>query len=455
MIQAVGEGVTTVYAWIEADGKQYANAPQKPTEGDYIATATVTVRDRTVTDIIFDSTQVPWVVKRQYDLTQYTKIVFGQGDNKREKTVDEYSGSVVYGIAGYTGIGASKPTVKATITDNGVLKITKGKEGEAINITITTESGFSKLVPITLEHPNPVKRLTAMDPKIELDMGSTYAGEKAKENYSFNAEEKRVQKSVTIKIETIDGKDDNGNEKPTTDDLVWTSNKKTIADVKRTGYDTAVIYTTGNIGTAKITVKATSGRSASFTVTVVATPNDIELGNAITYTGKPVTIPAILTGENGLTLPTGKTKLTYDLKDIEGVTAVDAKKYYTAVNKSKGIFTPKTLLTKDKGASYANEVIVGVTVEGVLKNGKVEAFKKSADAQLTIKQSNVKDLIVNIGQYKDSEWGIKGTLSKDETKKTFTDLYVGNTYKFMPIPGEGSSEGACRVYSMGFYWKRY
>ncbi len=439
MIQAVGEGVTTVYAWIEADGKQYANAPQKPTEGDYIATATVTVRDRTVTDIKFDDTQVPWVVKRQYDLTQYTKIVFGE----REKTVDEYSGSIVYGIAGYVGIGTIKPTVKATLTDNGVLKITKGKKGEVINITITTESGFSKTFPITLEHPNPVKKLTAIDSRFELDMGSTYAGEKAKENYSFNQEEKRVQKSVTIKIATIDGKDDTGKEKVTTDDLVWTSNKKTIADVKRTGYDTAVIYTTGNIGTAKITVKATSGKSASFTVTVVATPSDIELGDAITYTGKPVTIPAILTGENGLTLPTGKTKLTYDLKDIEGGIAADkAKRFYTAVNKSKGIFTPKLLLSDDGNKTYDNEVIVGVTVKGVLKNGRTVVFEKSADAQLTIKQSNVKDLVVDVKQYKDDNWEIKETLGKDDTKKTLTDLYVGNTYKFMPTPGTGSSEGA-------------
>ncbi len=424
-IKAVGEGTTTVYAWIEADGKQYANAPQRPTPGDFIATATVTVRGSSVTDINFDKTQVPWVIKRQYDLTKYTEIVFGKGENEKRKSVEEYSGTVTYSIIGY-GKGTStapKVKAKATLTDAGILKVTAGNPGEVVKFAITTESGFSKEFEITLVEPNPVKKIIIGndDKKIGLDMGSLNG---------YDSEKKRVQRDVSITIQTE-------KEGPTTDDLIWTSNKNTIAGVEGNGVS-ATIYTTDNIGTAKITVKSTSGKSGSITATVTATPEDIKLGDVSTYTGKAVTMPVTLIGENNLTLPIGKTKLKYEFIDIEdGISGAKAKKYYASIN-NKGVLTPKNILSEDGGTTVQMEKPVEIAVQVTGNLAKTAFINKKAHAKVSIKQSNLKGLdIIPMEKGTSQGWFLmdedKKTWDKNKNKLTLSkEIYVGNTYRFNP-----------------------
>ena len=445
-IKAVGEGTTKVYAWIEADGKQYVNAPQRPTPGDFIATATVTVKGKSVTDIKFE-TEVPWVIKRQYDLTKYTTIILGEF----EKSIKEYGGSVVYTITGYEkkSSDASKIKAKATVTDAGILKVKAGDPGEKIKFAITTESGFSKEFEITLDQPNPTKRITVIgDSKRTLDMGSTSG---------YNDGKKRVEAVVSVNVEAI-------SEGKTTDDLIWTSNKKTIADVKVVDPEkyakdkdedaegdgsSAVIYTTGNVGTAKITVKSTNGKSASFTVTVNATPEKMEVDTVKTYTGKAATIPVTLFGENGLKLPQGKTKLTFNFIDPEEadvvktdvVNAKDAKKY-ASVNKNKGVITPKNILSQD--GTTKDQVILRIGVDALLGKKTSPDFKGRGSTDITIIQSDLTGLeIVPMEKGKGTDTNNKSgwhpiaditsaSWTSKASKLTLSKVYVGNTYRFDP-----------------------
>lgn len=69
--------------------------------------------------------------------------------------------------------------------------------------------------------------------------------------------------------------------KDTTDELVWSSNKPAIATVSASGeYGEKATITAVGVGTAKITVKASNGKSAAFTVTVFASPKTVEITGA-------------------------------------------------------------------------------------------------------------------------------------------------------------------------------
>ena len=79
-----------------------------------------------------------------------------------------------------------------------------------------------------------------------------------------------------------------------TDNVAWTTNKATIATVKGNNEDAVITAAGKALGTAKITAKASSGKSANVSVTVKATLASLEIGNIPEklYSGQSATLTA-------------------------------------------------------------------------------------------------------------------------------------------------------------------
>ena len=99
------------------------------------------------------------------------------------------------------------------------------------------------------------------------------------------------------------------------------------------------------VGTAKVTVKSSSGKSAVYTVNVYSIPNSVEITGATTgYTGKPISLKAVLKNEKGEEIPVGTTKLTWSIDKIENKKNPNAKisgkkrKCYSYTSKSVSEF---------------------------------------------------------------------------------------------------------------------
>lgn len=441
LVKALKDGNTSVYAWIEADRKAYKDYPDMPTAGDYIAKCEVSVAAE-VTDILFNEKETKirekFVAKRTYNLAEYTNLVFGKGENAYSKPVKDCATSVVFSNVKVTKGANSRKNPKATITDAGMLKITSAEEGDKIGFTITAETGTTVDKEITIAKAVPAGYVSFTNLKPTIDMGKDgQAGNK--NNTMFVGD--HVGKSIEDII-VLDRKNGSNIKDTTTDEFIWTTNKKAIADVVRNEENdgkTATIIANG-VGTAKITVKATSGKKETLTVTVKATPNDVKILDAETCTGKPVTMEAVLTGENGLVVPQGKTKFTWGIAPAESNSTKNGK-----INKSKGIVTPSNVLYASDNKTVVVKDTMKVTVSALLGKKNNPDFKKdNVTSTLTLKQSDIASLGIDIKQRKagTGEWGgAIEQLTSDlrATKLTTTKLYVGQTYHFVPLANAGKT----------------
>lgn len=404
VVKAKADGVVTVYAWLEADGLEYADAPQKPTEGDYVATAFVTVTEH-ASAVNFDAGETKFVAKRTYNLTNYTTLTF----NGTEKPANDCTESVVY-----SNVKTSSSKTKATLTDAGVLKITKAQVGDTISFDMTTEAGVKGSGEITIATPVPVTGITFASKTMTMDMGIG-------EVVSFNGADV-VAEEVVPTVTPAD----------TTDELTWTSSKKTVATVVPSEDGKSATIIANGVGKATITVKATSGKKATVKVTVKATPDNVTIedvnGNEsgyYTYSGKPANLIAVLRGENGLVVPKGSTKLTWSI-------ANEGHKSNAKVS-SKGVVTPALILYADsKKSEIAGETTATVSVK--MKNG---SFVDTDEYALTLVQSDVKDVTIETVQYGANGRTLVKTLDKNTSKATYKDLYVGQSYVFEPTTTSG------------------
>ena len=246
-----------------------------------------------------------------------------------------------------------------------------------------------------------------------------------------------VQKSIEDII-VKDSKNGSDIKDTTTDEFIWTTNKKAIADVVRNEENdgkTATIIANG-VGTAKITVKATSGKKATLTVIVNATPNDVKILDAETCTGKPVTMEAVLTGENGLVVPQGKTKFTWGIAPAESNSTKNGK-----INKSKGIVKQSRVLYASDNKTVVVKDTMKVTVSALLGKKNNPDFKKdNVTSTLTLKQSDIEYLAIDVKQRKagTGDWGeAVAKIDTATSKITTTALYVGQTYYSVPTATAG------------------
>lgn len=421
VVKGLSDGQAEVIAWIEADGKKIDRPNSVPTGGDYIAKAVITVKDEVVS-VSFDGTKETFVKANGYDLREYTNVELKSG--KKVSAIDIQT-PITYSIK-------SLPSgVKATVTNDGFFKITKGDTGTIV-INMVPEKGKAATGEISVSPQNKVKDLTVNIPQ-SVDMGKMeyYVGDKDGNG--------RIEVKATLTAIAT-----NNNSKWTDNEFIWTVNNKKLVEIlpdkadKEKGTvkgETATIVVKG-LGKAKITAKAISGKkSKPVTMEIIATPDRVEIVKPEdTYTGKPVTLKATLRGENNMEIPSSsKSKIKWSLtnKSEDGL--------YASVN-SKGVVTPKNILYGKTANNKANkktvldEVIIKVTA--AVGNNTSDKLKKTCDVKIT--QSNVTEanIIWNPKGFSTNEDGQPLAL-KDFDKNASVSLkgmdqkiYVGQNYWF-------------------------
>ena len=420
MVIAKGDGKAEITAWIEADKQVYSDEPNRPTPGDYQATAIVTVTEH-ATGVSFNYGDTPFVAKRQYDLNDYTYLTFKNG---RELPVKACQESVTF-----SNMKINNKTTKATLKD-GILKITKSLEGDIITFNMVTEGGLKAEGKITIAKENPVTKLTFANNKMAIDMGTDEAvdGVVSKESNTL----------------TVEKKDANA---VTTDLFTWTeSSKGKVINVTGNG-DKATITAVG-VGSSTVTVKASSGKSAKLKVTVTATPSDVKIeapdmseSGYVTYTGKPTTMTAVLYGKNGIKIPQGKTKLAWTVND----------KSYAKVS-SKGIVTPANILyaKNSKGKLDKKNLVEGLSVTSKV-SVSVKGTSINDDYDLKIDQSNVESF--GIDKYNLADTSKISKVSLVKNKATLKDdIFVGQSYNFVALATGKDPEGNIVDFSNATAW---
>ncbi len=420
MVIAKGDGKAEITAWIEADKQVYSDEPNRPTPGDYQATAIVTVTEH-ATGVSFNYGDTPFVAKRQYDLNDYTYLTFKNG---RELPVKACQESVTF-----SNMKINNKTTKATLKD-GILKITKSLEGDIITFNMVTEGGLKAEGKITIAKENPVTKLTFTNNKMAIDMGTDEAvdGVVSKESNTL----------------TVEKKDANA---VTTDLFTWTeSSKGKVINVTGNG-DKATI-TAVSVGSSTVTVKASSGKSAKLKVTVTATPSDVKIeapdmseSGYVTYTGKPTTMTAVLYGKNGIKIPQGKTKLAWTVND----------KSYAKVS-SKGIVTPANILyaKNSKGKLDKKNLVEGLSVTSKV-SVSVKGTSINDDYDLKIDQSNVESF--GIDKYNLADTSKISKVSLVKNKATLKDdIFVGQSYNFVALATGKDPEGNIVDFSNATAW---
>lgn len=368
IVMPTSGGETKVCAWIEADGKPSDIGNTRPTEGDWVATADVVVK-KSLSKILFNESaaeigydkfnKFTWG-KRQYDLKNYTVLEYTDGTKELAK---DSNISLTYSITDPKALKADKVT--ASLTDAGMLKVSKGAVGKSIKIDIVSESGLcSESAEIVLVEPKPITFMGKFSSPETLDMGVA------------------DQRSKIVNCPTI-----SPSITETTDELIWSSNKPAIVSVKGIGEGDKAEIIAKDVGTAKITVKASSGKKAVLTVNAYATPSDVVItGEASGYSGKPINLKAVLVDANGDPLPVGNTTFKWEGVKKDKNAKVKGKK-------DSAVVTPSILLT-----DLVNEVKITATVTATYKNANGKKPLPSKSFDISLKQSNVKNVSIGIFQ---------------------------------------------------------
>jgi len=387
-----GEG--KIYAWIEADGKAGNEKNDRPTEGDYIAEVTVSVK-KTLKGITFnpnlgtgDGTNVEnfkafdkftWG-KRQYDLRKFTILEYSDGTHELASNSDI---KLTYSIAS-TKQALKNDKITATLTEAGNLKISKGAAGKTIKVDIIGDDDIMvKDASITLVAQNIVKTMkkpSAADKTKTLDFGGEIAG--------------------SITYPEVTNQDKTTGIEKSTDELVWSSNKPAIVEVKPIektlshGDCTSAEIIAKGVGTAKVTVKSSSGKSAVYTVNVYSIPDSVEITGAATgYTGKPISLKAVLKNEKGEEIPVGTTKLTWSIDKIENKKNPNAK---ISGKKENATVTPVNLLV-NLNKEHIKEATISVSVKATYKYGTNKGEKGLKDPfNITLAQSDVSQVKIEM-----------------------------------------------------------
>ncbi len=404
-VESIFPGEATVYAWIEADGKSLNEKNDRPTAGDYVAEATVSVK-KTLKGIKFNPTlrngdgsdvenfktfdKFTWG-KRQYDLRKFTILEYTDGTHQRASDSDI---KLTYSISSVS----DSRKIKATITGS-TLKITKGLVDGTINIDVISED--------YKDYSLKDNEIKLVNQNVVNSMNKLNTADKTK-TLDFNEGD---EPSIELSYPGIINKDKSTTIASSTDELVWSTNKPKIIKVEPIeetlshGDCTKAKITALDVGTAKVTVKSTSGKSAVYTVNVYATPESVEIqGDTSGYTGKPIALKAVLKGKDGNELPVGSTKLTWSINKIKDDKNKDKKDPNAKISgkKENATVTPANLLVdltiKDKKNNHKDTATISVNVVASYKYGTKSTVKKEVDKpfEITLKQSDVEQVQIDM-----------------------------------------------------------
>ncbi len=453
LVKPKGVGQTNVYAWIEADGKQYVNNPDRPTPGDYIATAVVTVTEK-ITSIEFEQ-PYDFFEKRTYDLKDYTNLVTSAktpipASSKGAETL-------IYSLEGTAPKGCT-----VTLTEDGILTVKKAKKGMSIEFNAiatkskTSDNEFVKLSnqkitfgdAIHATHVTIKENGTAVKSRI-LDLGDVNNAETEVTVTLEKKKGKTAEKTVDV---TTPAKERNSG-KNITDVVTWTSKNSKIADVVPvtvkdengnvvTKDDLSRLVVAKGVGSTTITATASSGKKSTLKVTVDATPSGLKIvdineeTSGKTYTGKRTTLTAVLTAKdkngNEFELPLGKAKIKWQSSNKK-LAPISAKK-------DVGTVKPANLLEQNAQVNDEANVTITATVSGKDSNKKPYDVPK-AEYTLKITQSSISDISIskkaNSTDSNEINNGFKTLVQTGSTNKKGNDTaYIGNDVDYVASPKE-------------------
>lgn len=458
-VKAKSAGQAKIYAWIEADGLAYVNS-NRPTDGDYVAEATVTVVDDNY-EISFK--EMKFATGRNYDLKDYISLQYGEGENARKVDLKDSAEQVVFSnviIPADSEANASNPNKGKNkgikLSDDGILNMNAGTSklapGNKVTFDIATASGKSATGTIEIVKANNVKAIKFKGTKDEIDMGSKddYKAEELDDQKNV-IEKAKVSKEIGWNVKNETGKkaileitwDDNAETAAKTDELTWTSSNTSIVAVKpirvseNNNIATKAEIIPQNIGNAKITVASATGKKATLTVTVKATPGSIEIDQnnkdaegkqlpIYAWSGKAITLTATMKGKNGLVLPATATKLNWTTTETDKDKKKNAK--VTTNKDNSGKVVPITALLELEKDAKLEEEVATYHVK-VSTKAKYDGSQISSDSvELTFRQSNIGDITINEVQ---NEEVIQVIGRLPQIKSDLRKLYVGNnTYRY-------------------------
>ena len=455
LVKPKGVGQTNVYAWIEADGKQYVNNPDRPTPGDYIATAVVTVTEK-ITSIKFEKPEdFYFFEKRTYDLKEYTNL-----ETSAKTSIPASSKgaeTLIYSLEGTAPKGCT-----VTLTEDGILTVKKAKQGMSIKFNAiatkskTSDNEFVKLSNEEIKFGNAIHAThvtikesgTAVKSKI-LDLGDVNNAETEVTVTLEKKKGKTVEKTVDV---TTPAKERNSGEN-ITDVVTWTSKNSKIADVVPvtvkdengnvvTKDDLSRLVVAKGVGSTTITATASSGKKSTLKVTVDATPSGLKIvdineeTSGKTYTGKRTTLTAVLTAKdkngNEFELPLGKAKIKWESSNKK-LAPISAKK-------DVGTVKPANLLKKNAQVNDEESVTITATVSGKDSNKKTYKVPKAAYT-LKITQSSISDISIskkaNSTDSNEINNGFKTLVQTGSRNKKGNDTaYIGNDVDYVASPKE-------------------
>ncbi len=384
-VNAKNGGKVTVQAYIDYNGNH------KLDNGEFHAEATVSVK-QLADSINFVKMPENFYLKRKYDLNKYIEV------NPSTATCD---------VSFYVGSADAK---KVTISDDGIMtvkKLTKKDTPESIKLYAVTENNKKAEAEITLHPGVPANKV-----EITAEYGSNGKGVldfgKIKDK---NMTTDTLIAKLTSKANTTDD---------VTDAVDWTVKQpKTPVielDTNLSDNDDRVLNAkikAVSVGTATVTAKASSGKKATYKVTVSSTPSGIKVTDIETWTGAKPSLTAVLYADDykensdgsitGTPIQVGKTKVSY--RALKG----NAKEPDSAATNpknikvnAKGVVTSSNLLvdaTKQKTPIDADNRTIEVTAK--YKDGTNKTLTTKCNVK--VKQADIKNITVTDMTYITSE----------------------------------------------------
>lgn len=363
-VKAKNGGNVTVRAFIDYNANGYLDGDE------YYADATVSVK-QLADSIKFSNLPDKFYLKQKYDLNKYITV--------------EPATATTCNVSFYVAAADAK---KVTISDKGEMTVKKVTAEEKIKLYATTENGKQAEAEITLHPGVPANKVI-----ISSDNGNTLDFGKIK------------TKDMTTAKLSVELQPKNGVTDKVTDSVEWSvKNPKTpvIAMTEIPSADDTRILDVQvkalSVGTATVTAKASSGKKATYKITVDSTPSGVAVTDIETWTGKKPALTAVLFADDynkttgtGTVIPVGKTKVTFAApkKQDEDKASTNIKNIKVS---AKGVITSANLLVGTDKKTPIEGGKDSRTINVTVKHAKDNAL--NASCVVTVKQANIQNITV-------------------------------------------------------------
>lgn len=285
-VRAKKGGQVTVRAFIDY------NANRKLDAGEFSAEAVVTVKEL-ANSIQFSGLPEKFYLKQKYNLNKFITVE---------------PATATCNVSFYVGSADAK---KVTIADNGEMTVKKVAAEEEIKLYATTENGKRAETTIKLSPGVMANKVV-----IKSNNGNTLDFGKIKTKDMTTAE-------LEAELQPKPGVNDK-----VTDSVEWSVKNPKTPVVRMTELASddderilKVRIDAVGVGTATVTAKASSGKKATYKITVNSTPSGVVVSDIEAWTGAKPSLTAVLYADDyvknsngtvtGTVIPVGKTKVTF------------------------------------------------------------------------------------------------------------------------------------------------